>query len=239
MLPAKQGIPPTPWKNRPLHKENRGVLTCGEHANINQLNNVQKKNPLNFDPKAFASTPQFFPGGFLNKLTVKAFNEAWYRKAPLDKKGEIQDITQFFYPLDGIMDWNRIYGPRGFIQYQFAVPDENAYLVKKSLSDLKKIGAPIFLTVLKRFGAKTPSPLSFPIPGWTLAIDIPSSVKGLRETLDKLDEEVIKCSGKVYLAKDSRLSKVNFEKMYPLFEEFKKIYINESPFMSDLFKRFI
>ena len=191
-----------------LDPKGRGVLTCGEHAPAERLPKAQQADPLFYDPKALASAPGFLPGGLLNKLTVRAFNEAWYRKAPKQREGELQTIAQFFHPLDGVQDWNRIYDPAGFLQYQFAVPNEGAHLVPRTLEVLRQVGAPSFLTVLKRFGHGNPAPLSFPIPGWTLAADVPAAVPGLLEALDQLDEEVAAAGGRLYLAKDSRQSKM-------------------------------
>ena len=189
-----------------LDPKGRGVLTCGDHAAVGDLPPVQQNDPLAYDPKAIASAPPFFPGGLLNKLTVRAFNEAWYRKAPKQRQGELQAIAPFFHPLDGVQDWNRIYGPAGFLQYQFAVPNEAAELVPCCLEVLRQVGAPSFLTVLKRFGPSNPAPLSFPILGWTLAADVPAAIPGLFEVLSQLDEQIAEVGGRLYLAKDSRQS---------------------------------
>ena len=199
-----------------LDPNGRGVLTCGEHAGLDQLSPTQQSNPLHYDPKALASAPPFLPGGLLNQLTVRAFNEAWYRKAPKRRKGELMEIAPFFHPLDGVKDWNRIYGPAGFLQYQFAVPDEAAHLIPLTLEALRQVGAPSFLTVLKRLGPGNPGPLSFPIEGWTLAADVPASTKGLLETLSNLDEQVAASGGRIYLAKDSRQSAKSFHQTYGL-----------------------
>lgn len=204
-----------------LDARGRGVLTCGDHAPVDQLPQAQQADPLHYDPKALASAPPFLPGGLLNKLTVRAFNEAWYRKAPRSREGELQAIAPFFHPLDGVQDWNRIYGPAGFLQYQFAVPDEAAHLVPRTLEALRQVGAPSFLTVLKRFGPGNPAPLSFPIPGWTLAADVPAAVPGLLEVLDQLDDEVATAGGRLYLAKDSRQSAAMFQRSYAELETWK------------------
>jgi decaprenylphospho-beta-D-ribofuranose 2-oxidase len=204
-----------------LDPKGRGVLTCGDHASLEQLSTAQQAAPLHYDPKAIASTPPFLPGGLLNKFTVRAFNEAWYRKTPKHREGELQAIAPFFHPLDGVQDWNRIYGPAGFLQYQFAVPNEAAHLVPRTLEALRQVGAPSFLTVLKRFGPSNPGPLSFPIPGWTLAADVPAAVPGLLEMLDQLDEEVAEAGGRLYLAKDSRQSSKTFMKSYPKLEDWR------------------
>jgi len=187
-----------------LDPKGRGVLTCGDHARLEQLSPAQQADPLHYDPKALASAPPFLPGGLLNKLTVRAFNEAWYRKAPMHRVGELQAIAPFFHPLDGVQDWNRIYGPAGFLQYQFAVPNEAGYMVPRTLEALRQVGAPSFLTVLKRFGPSNPAPMSFPIPGWTLAADVPAAVPGLLEMLDHVDDMIAEAGGKLYLAKDAR-----------------------------------
>ena len=205
-----------------LDPNGRGVLTCGDHTPVGDLPKAQQVDPLRYDPKALASAPPFLPGGLLNKLTVRAFNEAWYRKAPKQRSGELQEIAPFFHPLDGVKDWNRIYGPEGFLQYQFAVPNEAAHMVRRTLEALRRVGAPSFLTVLKRFGHSNPAPLSFPIPGWTLAADVPAAVPGLLQVLDQLDEEVAAVGGRLYLAKDSRQSAKMFSRGYPDFRNLDK-----------------
>jgi decaprenylphospho-beta-D-ribofuranose 2-oxidase len=145
-----------------LDLRGRGVLTCGDHAAAEQLPSGQRQDPLAYDPRALAGAPAFLPGGLLNTWTVRAFNETWYRKAPQHRKDELQGIAPYFHPLDGVKDWNRIYGPAGFLQYQFAVPDQASHLVAHTLETLRKVGAPSFLTVLKRLGTPTrphcPSP---------------------------------------------------------------------------------
>jgi decaprenylphospho-beta-D-ribofuranose 2-oxidase len=230
-----------------LHPAGRGVLTRGDHASVEQLRatggtvaGCTPDAPLAYDPKALASAPPFLPGGLLNGFTVRAFNEAWYRKAPKHRVGELQAIAPFFHPLDGVSDWNRIYGPAGFLQYQFAVPDGASELVPRTLAVLRKVGAPSFLTVLKRFGPGTPGPLSFPQPGWTLAADVPAAVPGLLEALDALDEEVAAAGGRLYLAKDSRQSAGMLQRSYPRLAEWQQQRDRLDPrhvFSSDLARR--
>ncbi|QNJ12254.1 putative decaprenylphosphoryl-beta-D-ribose oxidase [Synechococcus sp. M16.1] len=225
-----------------LDPKGRGVLTCGDHATAKALPKDKQADPLFYDPKARASAPPFLPGGLLNKFTVRAFNEAWYLKAPKHRVGELQEISPFFHPLDGVQDWNRIYGAAGFLQYQFAVPNEAAHLVAHTLEALRKVGAPSFLTVLKRFGQSNPAPLSFPMPGWTLAADVPAGVSGLLEVLDELDEQVADVGGRLYLAKDSRQSKKIFKQSYPRFFERNKLHTKQeinSAFKSDIYNRCI
>lgn len=218
----------------------RGVLTRGDHAAADQLPVSKRETALDYGPKALVSAPGLIPGGLLNKLTVRAFNEAWYRKAPKHEQGALQPISEFFHPLDFVADWNRIYGPRGFVQYQFVVPDGAAEIIGLALRKLQSIGAPSFLTVLKRFGAANPAPLSFPQPGWTLAADVPAGISGLAAVLDELDELVADAGGRLYLAKDSRQSPDMFARTYPRLTQWQRTRDQMDPkgiFKSDLARR--
>jgi len=220
-----------------LHKKNRGVLTCGEHAKKNELDS-KYLDVLNYDSNNIVNAPNLFPTGLLNKFTVKAFNEIWFRKSALDEN--IQPIAKFFYPLDGVNNWNRIYGNKGFYQYQFVVPDKNAHFISQTLRKLKEASANSFLIVLKRFGKSNNSFLSFPDSGWTLAIDLPGNTKGILDVLDELDNELVTLGGKVYLAKDSRQSPEIFKKSYLKYREWKSIKSEMDPFnffQSDLSRR--
>ncbi len=225
-----------------LHKNFRGVLTCGDHLDYQKLKKDFQNNPLTYDIKPLAEAPNFFPGGLLNRFSVRAFNETWFRKSPKSREGELQNIGEFFYPLDGIQNWNRIYGPKGFIQYQFVVPENASHLIKQTLETLRRFSVPSFLTVLKRFGTANPSYLSFPIPGWTLAIDMPANIENLNMELNKLDEIIVNAGGRIYLAKDSRQSSQIFKKSYPRIKDWLKIKEELDPsniFMSDSFKRLL
>ena len=226
-----------------LNANGRGVITSGEHALENEIYDYfskEKLNLLKYEPKAIANTPNLFPRGILNRLTVKIFNEAWVRKVPKNGKNSFETISSFFHPLDAIENWNKIYGPKGFLQYQFVVPDSSAYLISRTLDKLRKIGAPSFLTVLKRFGNSNPGYLSFPMKGWTLAADVPISTSGLFEVLNDLDQEISKSGGRLYLAKDSRQSEYIFKKTYPRYYDWIKIKSEMDPegkFYSDLAQR--
>ena len=224
-----------------LNKKNRGVLTVGNHAiESDLLEKDTNKDLLSYDSKSIVSAPSFLPFKLLNKFTVKAFNEIWFRKTPKEKKDEIKSISNFFHPLDGVQNWNKFYGSKGFIQYQFVVPENEYNTIFEILEITKKIRTPSFLTVLKKFGPGNKAFLSFPIKGWTLAIDFPLSLHNLNQTLLKLDEKVLSAGGRIYLAKDSMQSPEMFKKTYPRLNEWREVKSKMDPnniFCSDLSKR--
>ncbi len=221
----------------------RSVLTRGDHARLDELPARLRRSPDRaraFAPRIRGRVPLTPPGGLLNPLTVAAFNELWFRKAPRAEMGRPQPMAGFFHPLDGLGDWNRLYGPRGFLQYQFVVGDAHGETVHRILERLAEVPVASFLSVLKRFGPADPGPLSFPIPGWTLALDLPVGHHGLDRLLDELDREVMEAGGRVYLAKDSRLAPSAFRAMYPRVDEWlatKRRVDPEGVLRSDLGRR--
>jgi decaprenylphospho-beta-D-ribofuranose 2-oxidase len=200
----------------------RSVLDRGRFATRDEVLQAGIERPSDYSPHMLPSVPDVFPSGLVNKLTVKAFNELWYRKSPLRRRDAMMSIEAFFHPLDMVADWNRVYGRRGFIQWQYIVPDEASDFVRRSLEAISGAGLPSFLSVLKRMGPGNDGHLSFPISGWTLTIDIPIT-PGLDQLFDELDREVADLGGRLYLAKDSRMDPALLAQMYPRVDEWREI----------------
>jgi decaprenylphospho-beta-D-ribofuranose 2-oxidase len=201
----------------------RSVITSGDFAEPGDLPQPERDRPFDFQPRARAGLPRGFPPGLINRHTVALANEAWYRRAPRSRTGELQTIGQFFHPLDGIRNWNRVYGPGGFRQYQYVLPFGAEAAVRRSAELVSAARAPSFVTVLKRFGPGDSGLLSFPMAGWTLALDFPARTPGLGELLDALDALVVAEGGRIYLAKDSRVPAAVFAQMYPRLAEFREV----------------
>jgi decaprenylphospho-beta-D-ribofuranose 2-oxidase len=217
----------------------RSVLQRGRFASAEEVRAAGVDDVLGFTTTQLPSPPDLVPDLLLNRLTIKAFNELWFRKAPKCRRDELQTIEAFFHPLDMIAEWNRIYGRRGFLQWQFAVPDEGAEVVRASVERLSSTGVSSFLAVLKRLGPGDPGQLSFCRSGWTLALDIPI-MAGLDRLLDDLDELVVEAAGSIYLAKDSRVRPELIPLMYPELDDWRETREKLDPdgrFRSDMGRR--
>ncbi|MDO6435073.1 FAD-binding oxidoreductase [Flavitalea sp. BT771] len=181
----------------------RSILILGEHATISDLSPKQKDQPLQLPKKKQITFPFNLPSWILNSFTVKAFNFLYYGKNFKKEINNTVSYEPFFYPLDAILHWNRGYGKKGFIQYQFVVPMEAKQGLIEILQRISDKGLGSFLAVLKVFG-KQESLIGFPMEGYTLALDIPVR-KGLFETLDELDRIVLQYGGRLYMSKDARM----------------------------------
>jgi decaprenylphospho-beta-D-ribofuranose 2-oxidase len=216
----------------------RGVVTAGDHLAAADLPARIRERANAFDAKTRLAAPPWAPSHLLSMRQVAAFNSLYHARAPLSAVGVATHLAPFFHPLDAISGWNRLYGRHGFVQYQFVTPQDD--LVERVLHELQRNRVPVFLAVLKRFGAGNAAPLSFPAAGWTLALDIPASTPGLTEALDALDEQVLATGGRVYLAKDARIRPAVLAAMYPRLDEWRKVRAAADPrgvFHSDLARR--
>ena len=215
----------------------RGVLTRGDHA---AAADVKGDDPLAYDPRLKVSAPGWVPNGLLNKFTIKAFNEAWYRKAPAKRHVGVESIPAFFHPLDGVNKWNRLYGPQGFLQYQFIVPLDRTDVLRKVIENFSEAGVASFLAVLKRMGPQNLAPLSFPTEGWTLTLDMAAGISGLPDLLARVDGMVLDAGGRHYLAKDSHVAPSAVRRGYPRFDEWMNTRDEMDPngvWRSDLARR--
>lgn len=204
----------------------RSILTVGEHAVLADLSEEQKKAPFGLPPKMKLTFPFNLPSWALNTFTVKAFNFLFYTK---HLKKEIDSLTSyapFFYPLDAVLNWNRMYGKNGFVQYQFVLPVDAKDGLQEIMRRISGRGMGSFLTVLKALGQQE-SMISFCREGYTLALDFPLR-NGVLEFLDELDEIVLKYGGRLYITKDARM-KPAMLKGYPELEKFKSVIKKYNP----------
>lgn len=218
----------------------RSVISRGDHARRADLPLRQQARALEYRPRIRLAVPATAPCNVFGAAAAFAGNELWYRKAPTRRLGEIQTLSAFFHPLDAIGDWNRLYGPRGFTQYQFVVPFGAEATVRQVIEVLQSHRVRPTLAVLKRFGDPDPAPLSFPMAGWTLALDIPLGHRTIAAVLDELDELVAAARGRVYLAKDGRLRPELLRVMYPRTDEWLAVRERADPdglLASDLWRR--
>jgi len=219
----------------------RSILMSGEHALPADLPSIKPSSLLIKPAKLKLAIPFYFPSFALNTLSIKAFNFLYYAKNFKKESNSIVSYDPFFYPLDAITGWNKMYGKKGFVQYQFVLPIENgkAGLVD-ILAKIRKKGMGSFLAVLKLFG-KQESLIAFPMEGYTLALDFPIK-KGLFEFLDELDKIVLDYGGRLYMTKDARMKADIFWKSYPHAAEFLQIINQYNPvqqFQSSLSERLL
>lgn len=197
-----------------------GQVGRGHFSRANHARNQVKPSR----PKMALSVPIDPPLSLINSLTLKAFNSLYYNRQKEERAYSAVHYDPFFYPLDGIKNWNRVYGPKGFLQYQCVVsPEHGESAIREILGRIAAANRGSFLAVLKLFG-DVPSPglLSFPRPGATLALDFPFEGEKTLRLFDQLDEVVHQADGAIYPAKDAHMSGVHFKQYYPKVEEFKQ-----------------
>ncbi|KQY38639.1 decaprenylphosphoryl-beta-D-ribose oxidase [Nocardia sp. Root136] len=220
-------------------KLGRAGFSRGSLATVDQLPVRLRSKPLNFDAPQLFTVPDIFPNGMVNSVTTRIAAEAAHRLFPRRARGRIQNLTQFYHPLDLLGEWNRAYGKRGFLQYQFSMPFGAEQQLADTVRAIAESGHHSFLNVFKRMGTSNPAPLSWPHPGYMLSLDF-----GLTSGLDRfcvdLDERVLAAGGRLYLAKESRTTPEMIATMYPRLDEWRRIRDRVDPervFASDLSRR--
>lgn len=219
----------------------RAAISRGNLASRAELEEYAPKlaaHPLKFSGKTFLILPDAFPNGLANKLTFGLLGQVWYAKSG-NYTNQIQSLTGFYHPLDMIGEWNRAYGSHGFLQYQFVVPPEAVVEFKLLLADIAASGHYSFLNVFKLFGAGNRAPLSYPMPGWNVAVDFPIKA-GLGDFLSLLDARILEFGGRLYTSKDSRASAETFHAMYPRIGEWlatRRAIDPTGVFVSDMARR--
>ena len=186
----------------------------GEHA---------QEGPLLTQGNKATPIPVDMPAFLLNQATISAFNALYYNKTLQENSTRRIAYEPYFYPLDALANWNRLYGKSGFMQYQFVLPKAAGEIgLREILERIASSGKGSFLAILKVFGKLNQNLLSFPIEGYTLALDfkVEPSLLGL---LNKLDQLVLKHGGRLYLTKDARMSESTFKSSYPRWSEFEEI----------------
>jgi decaprenylphospho-beta-D-ribofuranose 2-oxidase len=222
----------------PPPKLGRAAITRGRLALRDELPKKLAKNPLKFDAPQLMTVPDVFPNGLMNKLTLSTIGELYYRRGG-HYRGKVQNLTQFYHPLDLLGEWNRGYGPGGFAQYQFLVPLSAVEEFKQIIRDIQASGHYSALNVFKLFGPGNEAPLSFPMAGWNVAMDFPMKA-GINELLNELDRRVLEFGGRLYTAKDSRMTAETFHAMYPRIDEWIAVRRKVDPngvFASDMARR--
>lgn len=210
----------------------RSLIFLGEHARIEELDASLRSAPLQTPSRRKVRMPIDLPPGILNRLTVGAFNSAYYWKGKHGPEEQLVDWDSYFYPLDSILDWNRIYGRRGILEYQCVIPKRTSRAgIAALLEATSSTGQGSFLAVLKLFGAQE-SVLSFPMEGYTLALDFPASPRTLK-LFEELDRITVENGGRLYLAKDARVSRDTFDASDSRASKFRQI--RKSLGMSDRF----
>jgi decaprenylphospho-beta-D-ribofuranose 2-oxidase len=204
----------------------RGVVTRADHVDRAQ---AEPGHGGSANVKARLTVPRGWPSGLLAPATVRAFNELRFRRTPRRERGHLEAIGSHMFPLDVLSEWPRLYGPHGFVQYQPVIPMGREDVLRTMIERLRHSRVPCYLCVLKDFGPANPAPLSFPIRGWTITLDLPRAATGLDALLRSFDELVAGAGGRVYLSKDARMRADTLDAMYPRLGEWRAIRERADP----------
>jgi len=214
------------WLDLLGSRPGRGVVTRAAHLPGADVPPQARGGPT---ARARAAVPARWPQGVLRPNTVRAFNELRFRRAPASERGRVEAIGRHMFPLDGLDAWPRLYGPRGFTQYQLVVPYGSEHVLDDVIAELRRARIPCYLAVLKDLGDANRAPLSFPLAGWTITLDLPWTAPGLLAALDRCDALVAQAGGRVYLTKDARLRPEAVRAMYPRLEEWRAVRDRADP----------
>ncbi|HEV3128032.1 MAG TPA: SDR family NAD(P)-dependent oxidoreductase, partial [Solirubrobacteraceae bacterium] len=226
VLAAPGGPHRVAWLDLLGAKPGRGVVTRAEHLPADAAPAKVSGGPT-VAPRA--TIPAGWPSGLLRPATVRAFNELRFRRTPRRQRGHVEGIGGHMFPLDALVAWPRLYGPGGLLQYQLVVPFGQEAVLETVIQGLRAARIPCYLAVLKDFGPANGAPLSFPIAGWTLALDVPRAAPGLDPLLDRFDAIVAEAGGRVYLSKDARLRQAALEAMYPEVDAWREVQAQADP----------
>lgn len=236
-LRAPGGSHRVAWLDLLASRPGRGVVTRAEHL---AAGDVPPGVEGSATVRSRLTVPHGWPTGVLRPSTVRAFNELRFRRTPRQERERVEGIGAHMFPLDALGAWPRLYGPRGFLQYQLVVPFGAERVLETVIEQLRRARIPCYLSVLKDFGEANAGPLSFPMAGWTLTLDMPRSAPGLEPLLRRFDELVAEASGRVYLSKDARMQADALAAMYPRLEEWQEVRERADPdglWRSDLAER--
>ena len=214
------------WLDLPGSPRGRGVVTRAAHLPGAA---VPPGSHGGATVRARATVPVHWPSAALRPAAVRAFNELRFRRSPVRRRERVESIGAHMFPLDALDAWPRLYGRAGFVQYQLVVPSGAEHVLEDVLAELRRASVPCYLAVLKDLGEANGAPLSFPLAGWTLALDLPRAAAGLDAALDRCDERVAQVGGRVYLSKDARLRPDVLRAMYPRLEDWHAVRDRADP----------
>ncbi len=224
LLRAPGGPLRVAWIDLLGSRPGRGVVTRADHCA--ESLSIPSGPP---SVRARAVVPTWWPGGLLRANTVGVFNELRYRSTPHRQRGHAEPLGPHLFPLDVLDAWPRLYGTPGFLQYQLVVPPDEERTLIAVTEHVRRAGIPCFLAVLKDMGPANNAPLSFPIEGWTLTLDLPRAAAGLGAALDRCDQLVAEVAGRVYLSKDARMRPEAVRAMYPRLDEWQAVRDGADP----------
>jgi len=207
------------WLDLLGHRPGRGVVTRADPLDASDTTAGAGAGAATVSARA--SVPAGWRHTVLRPALVRAFNEVRFRRAPRHETGRPVGFGAFSFPLDALDGWPGLYGRAGLVQYQFVVPHGREAALEQVIATLARAAVPCYLAVLKLLGAANASPLSFPLPGFTLALDLPAAAPGLRQALRACDDLVAEAGGRVYLTKDAHLDPATTRAMYPRLDEWR------------------